>query len=298
MNRRNFLLVSGISLAVSSINPLRLLAQTEPKLGSSKFDKIIAVAEKEKWSKLPLNEVIMKVALQFIGTPYVGGTLEVNDVEQCVINFNELDCVTFFELSLCLGRNIKRNRLAIEDLYNEVTFTRYRHGKLAGYESRLHYTSDWAYDNVQKEVVVDFTKTIEGIQFPVTVNFMSTNPKYYKQLKANPGLIKKISFLESEINKRKKFYIPKSKISSIQSEIQTGDIIAITTNKKGIDYSHTGLAYVKSENRHLDCSFIHASSKRKKVSIEASLIDYLNGVDSDTGITVLRPIEVSSIESK
>jgi hypothetical protein len=127
---------------------------------------------------------------------------------------------------------------------------------------------------------------------------MSNNPKYYRQLKANPGLIKKISTIESEINKRKYYYIPKAKISSIQSEIQTGDIIAITTNKKGIDYSHTGLAYVTSENRDLDISFLHASSKKKKVTIESSLVNYLNGIDSDTGITVLRPLDIQSSEIK
>jgi hypothetical protein len=298
MNRRNFLYISGISLAVSSVNTWRLLSQKDTKNGRSKFDEIIAISQKEDWSKLSLNLIIIKSALKFIDTPYVGGTLEVYDNEQCLINFDGLDCVTFFELSLCLARNIKRNKLTIDDLYDEVTYTRYRHGKLNGYESRLHYTSDWAFDNEQKQVVVDFTKTLEGVRFPLNVNFMSKNPKYYKQLKSNPELVKKISFLESEINKRKCYYIPKSKISSIQSEIQSGDIIAITTNKKGIDYSHTGLAYVKHEDRHLDCSFIHASSKKKKVTIEPSLVNYLNGIDSDTGITVLRPLDIPSVENK
>ena len=293
MKRRNFLYISAITgFGLSAANPLKIFSANEAKSTGFKFDDIIRLSSKENWKDLPVGLIIGKIGEQFLDTPYVGGTLEDGDTEKCIVRFDALDCVTFFETSLCLARNIKRNKLTKKDLIDEVTFTRYRGGRLNGYESRLHYTSDWILDNVSKGVVADITKDLKGIKFPLNLSFMSSNPKYYKQLKSNPALVKKISKIESDLNKKEIFYIPKSKIASIQNEIKTGDIIAITTNKKGIDYSHTGIAYHSSELKTSICSFMHASSKKKKVTVESKLVDYLDSVEADTGITVLRPIDL------
>ena len=60
MNRRNFLYVSGIAFTVSSVNPWLLLSQKDTMNGKSKFDEIIAISQKETWSKLSLNLIIIK----------------------------------------------------------------------------------------------------------------------------------------------------------------------------------------------------------------------------------------------
>lgn len=251
-----------------------------------KFDHLILKAKAENWKKLSLGECIGKVASEFINTPYVANTLEADGPEVCRVNFAGLDCVTFFENSLCLARIIKKGESTINDLLKEITHTRYRSGIISDYASRLHYTADWISDNTKKNVVLDITKGIGGTVFPVRVSFMSKNPSYYKALTEHPELIPTISKIEKEINARIYYYIPKANIKSIEKFLKTGDIIAIATNKKGLDYSHTGLIYVSDGK---PC-FLHASSKEKKVILGPTISEYLKQSNSNIGITILRPI--------
>ncbi|MBE2190065.1 MAG: DUF1460 domain-containing protein [Desulfobulbaceae bacterium] len=245
--------------------------------------------EFEKQTNLPLNELMFKIANKFIGTPYVGNTLEGSGGEMCRINFEGLDCITFYELVLCMARSFKKGDFDISSLVNEVTYVRYRGGVLDGYESRLHYTSDWIYDNVQKNVVKDITKSLGGIKFEPKVGFMSSNPDKYAALKDNPKLVKIIKKFEDEINSRKHYFIPKDEVKSIENELQNADIIAIVTSIKGLDYSHTGIIS-KSENG--DVHLFHASTNQKKVIIDEPISEYLKKSKSATGISVIRPLEI------
>lgn len=245
--------------------------------------------EFEKQTNLLLNELMFKIANKFIGTPYVGNTLEGSGGEMCRINFEGLDCVTFYELVLCMARSFKKGDFDISSLVNEVTYVRYRGGVLDGYESRLHYTSDWIYDNVQKNVVTDITKSLGGIKFEPKVGFMSSNPDKYAALKDNPKLVKIIKKFEDEINSRKHYFIPKDEVKAIEYELQNADIIAIVTSIKGLDYSHTGIIS-KSENSN--AHLFHASTNQKKVIIDEPISEYLKKSKSATGISVIRPLEI------
>ena len=251
-----------------------------------KFNSIISKAKAGNWSSLKGAELSGKIASEFIGTPYIGNTLEPDGPEKCRVNFEGLDCVTFFENTLCLSRIIKKGKTNFDDLIREVTFTRYRNGKIVDYTSRLHYTSDWIYDNVKKGTVLDITKGIGGEVFRFKANFMSKNPSLYSALKEHPEFIPKIKSYEKDINSRILYYIPKANIKKIERFLKTGDIIAVATNKKGLDYSHTGLIYW-SDNR--PC-FIHASSKERKVLLDVPISEYLQRSTSNIGISILRPI--------
>jgi N-acetylmuramoyl-L-alanine amidase-like len=99
--------------------------------GQDIFTRIVDKARSEKWRALRIGELIGKIAMELKETPYVGFTLEVSkDMERCVVNLTGLDCVTFFEDSLCMARMIKRGKHSPEDLIKEVQFTRYRGGKM------------------------------------------------------------------------------------------------------------------------------------------------------------------------
>ncbi len=79
--------------------------------GQDVFTRIVNKASAENWNRLPIGELIGKIALELQGTPYVGFTLEASkDSEYCVVNLKGLDCVTFFEDALCLARMIKRGK--------------------------------------------------------------------------------------------------------------------------------------------------------------------------------------------
>jgi len=280
MNRRKFILnstLTGFSLLLPNI----IFSNT------SIFDKIIKDAKKLMWHKLPINELIIKVAKNFIGIPYVAYTLEINEKEQCVVDLNGLDCVTFFENSLCLARIIKKQLYTFNDLIKEVTFTRYRDGILIDYTSRLHYTSDWINNNVQKKVVRMIGEEYNFPSFKPNVYYMSNNPDKYKQLENNPKFIEEIKKIENQINKLNLYFIPKDNISEYVKYIQNGDIIALRTNIEGLDYSHTGLAFKVKDTVRL----FHASTTTGNVLIDVNIEEYLKNKKRDVGITVIRALE-------
>ncbi|HRP02869.1 MAG TPA: DUF1460 domain-containing protein [Candidatus Kapabacteria bacterium] len=287
MNRRT-LIKNSLIVSVSFCSLNTMLAKTLVDDSAILFDIIVDKSVKNNWHKLSINEVIIQVAKEFIATPYVGGTLDVNNSEKCIINLKGLDCVTFFENSLAFARIIKKGKLNIKDLYEELTFTRYRDGELGDYTSRLHYTSDWIIDNIKKNVVIDKTEIIGGLEFHPNVFFMSKYPEKYKQLKDAPELVKTIKEIEGKINKSTLYYLPTSDISNATSLIESGDILALATNIPGLDYSHTGLAYRDDKNR---LRFFHASSAKKEVLIDVELSEYLSNKKKDIGITVLKAIE-------
>ena len=101
--------------------------------------------------------------------------------------------------------------------------------RLMNYTSRLHYFSDWIFNNQQKGIIKDMSKEIGGKKIKFNVDFMSKNPKYYKQLKNNPEFIPVIEEQEKEINSRDYYYIPENDIEKVEDKIQTGDLIALTT---------------------------------------------------------------------
>ncbi len=283
----NLLLRNGTFID-PGIKPLITVQDKEAKTKHI-FHKIINQARKEGWTSLPIGECMGKIALLFLDTEYVAGTLEGEGPEICRVDLTGLDCVTFFENVLCISRILKKEKTSFDDFRDEIIFTRYRAGILTDYTSRLHFTSDWIYDNERKKVVRNITKEIGGEEFHFKVSFMSKNPHYYPALKEYPEFVEAIASLEKEINKRQHWYIPKKKIREAQKYIQTGDIIALSTDKEGLDYGHTGLAY-KDEREKI--RFLHASQREKKVILDSELYEYAQSIETHIGITVARPLEI------
>ncbi len=269
---------------------LLLALQTPTKfIGDEVFSKLLS--KSKGWEKLPIGELMGKVGVELLGTPYVGFTLEHNvEVEVCTINLKGLDCVTFFESCLAFARMLKKGGKSPEAMLAEVRFTRYRGGNVGDYTTRLHYTLDWMWDNTVKKVVSPVTgKLPEARPFSYAVDFMSRKPENYKQLVRYPELIPQIRAWEMKINARGAKFIPIAEVASIENKLKTGDILGITTDGKGIDISHTGLVYVDSNGvRH----FMDASSIHKKVTLEPSLGAYIGKSKRSTGIVVVRPLEV------
>jgi len=287
---------STISVADTTAKP-KTQKQVDKELNTAYiFDHVIEEMIKREYHTLPIGECMGKIGSMFIGTRYVGGTLELQP-ERCIIDLNGLDCVTFFENTLNIARTAKikehelaanQNAMTFKDVLYQLEITRYRNGNMDGYTSRLHYTSEWIIDNVKKGVVKDLTKDLGGKPFLVKVGFMSTNPQYYPQLVAEPTLVRKIQGIEEQINAQKHWYIPNAQVKDIESKLQTGDIIAIATNKAGLDYSHTGMIIKNAKGMAL---FLHASSGKKRVYLDKRISSYLAESSTSIGISVLRPID-------
>ncbi len=279
-----FLILSVVIIALSASDSLSKVAPDTDT--EQRFNRIISLATHQKWHQLPIGEIVVLAGREMLGTPYVASTLESKGDEVCTVNLMALDCVTFFENALCMARVIKRQESSFEELYADVTFTRYRSGILDGYTSRLHYTADWIKDNIAKSTIDDVTMSLGGEKINFNLNFMSSNVKYYPQLVQNPELVNQIKFIEISLNSTDFYIIPNSKVASIESKLLPGDIIAIATSKSGLDYSHVGLIYRDKSGK---ARFMHASSTKKEVIIDATISRYLSTNSSSIGITVLRP---------
>jgi hypothetical protein len=282
LNLNLFLLIAFSILIFSSNLFSQIYSDKDVDICKSKFK----LAVDKNLEKEPIGDVIVEIGKSFLGTDYVAHTLEKEGDEQLIINLTGLDCTTFLESTLAFARCIKENKTTFDDYEKELTFIRYRDGKIEKYPSRLHYFSDWIYNNQQKGIIKDVTKQIGGNKIKFNVSFMSENPQYYKQLKENSAFISIIKKQEEQINKREYYFIPKSKIESVEEKIKNGDLIAITTSDRGLDIGHVGIAVEMKDGR---IHFMHAPIVGSKVQIsEISLSDYVNKIKKDTGIIVLR----------
>lgn len=246
---------------------------------------------KQAKGKVPLEEAMIWFGRQFLGVPYVAHTLEEGSTEHLIINTRALDCTTFVETVLSLYLCHKYGKTTFDAYCNNLRKIRYRHGEMTDYTSRLHYFTWWGEDNERMGLV----KNISTDAFPFTetqrlnINYMSTHPSLYKHLKSNPRFVSTIAQLEHESNGRTYRYIPKALLNRGQKElscIHTGDIMAIITNKAGLDTSHIGIAIWQDGKLHM----MHASSLYKKVVIDSkTFYDYTQQQTSQLGIRLFRP---------
>lgn len=278
-------LLLNLLFALNIIISAQVFSDSDKGICSTKFQLILD----KNLSTLPINDLIAEVGKTFINTEYIAHTLETEGDEKLVVNLSGLDCTTFLETALTFARSVKKGKYDVDSYLDELKYIRYRNGNLDGYASRLHYFSDWIYNNVEKGIVKDITKEIGGKKISFDVWYMSKNFEAYRMLKANPKYVPIIQEQEKAIRSRTYYYIPKSEVNSFESKIQNGDLIAITTNLKGLDISHVGIA-VELQNGRIH--FMHAPLVGSKVQISPEPIQqYLEKIKKHTGIIVLRPLE-------
>lgn len=250
-------------------------------------------AKEHRLSALPVNERIPLIALFFTGTPYQSNTLNVSKNELPIINLREFDCVTFVENVMALAYLPDYEEKQEQNFISNIVKIRYRDGLIEDYASRLHYSSDWLYEMQKHHWLTDITRFAGGIPYPKKVNFMSEHYQSYPPLKQDAALRNKIKAIETAINKRTYYYIPKDKINQACNRIKNGDVLLITTNIKGLDTSHVGFALKKDGKTYL----LHASSKGKKVMVsETPLQEYMEDISSQSGIMVARTANLPPVE--
>ena len=261
--------------------------------GREKFDQLVQRAEAENWKALPIGERTAAVGLALTGTPYRSFTLEIDDhIEAPSVNFNGLDCWTFFETSLAFARMLgePREDWTPETMLHFIELDRYRGGHCTGeYLSRLHYLEDWLADNDRRGLVSDLTRSLGGERVPHRADEMSILWKEYRYLRADPSLRPALADMEAHVSALPLYHIPKNKVARIESHLRSGDIIGITTHDSGlIATSHVGLALRDSKGV---LHFMHASSPHNygHVIVDDRLSKYLNHFRSDAGIIVARP---------
>ncbi len=244
------------------------------------FNKYVSYIQDK--ANLPANQLVIETAKFFLGTPYVANTLEI-EPEGLVINLRELDCTTFVENVFALTRTVKSGNLSFDNFCNNLRNIRYRGGVIEDYTSRLHYSTDWIFDNEQRGILKDVTRKAGAKRLKLDLYIMSQTPDTYKQLKGRPDLVTKIVAKEKEISARKHYYIPAKNIDRKWRRIKDGSMVGFVTTIPGIDLSHMAIVY--HEGKKL--TFIHASSSGKKVMInESTMGEFVKGTKRNTGIVL------------
>ncbi|MBX9940669.1 MAG: DUF1460 domain-containing protein [Candidatus Obscuribacterales bacterium] len=304
-NRRKFLgmaaLLTAQGLGVESI------FASAPKLNLS-LSQIKQAADKGSWSSLPAGERLCHLAnyLAALSIPYRGGSLD-QDIaaEKCLVDLNSFDCVTFVETCLALSAMLAKTNINwsnFDDLRKEITALRYRNGIVDGYESRLHYSSEWLYQNCHNGRL-SLIRELPGLKFLTfakKIDFMTSHPSYYKQIaKVGSPQFEKIARIENDISKNVLAsgflkYLPSDKLAllekmPISDGLRSGDLVFVTTSMPGLDILHLGIISRENDGLH----FINASSSKgvnRVVKEKAPLAAALHWSKSISGAIFARPL--------
>src|SRR5919198_2248102 len=263
--------------------------------GQEQFNRLVTKAKVENWRALPIGDRTAAVGKALVGTRYRHFTLEIdNRIEAPSVNFNGMDCWTFFETALGFARmlNEPESNWSPDRLLYYIEMDRYRGGQCTGeYLSRLPYLEDWLYDNNRRGLVEDLTRDLGGRSVPHSAREMSVGWRHYRYLAANKSLLGPLARMEANVSSRPLYEIPKSRVAGIESKLRSGDIIGIISRERNGLHStaHVGLASRTSDGV---LHFMHASSPNNygKVMVDDQLSKYLYRYRSDSGILIARPL--------
>ena len=283
-------LICSVAFAVESRLPFSTVFK-----GQDQFNRMVAKAKSENWRALPIGERTAAVGQALVGTRYKHFTLEIdNRIESPSVNFQGVDCWTFFEIALGFARmlNEPESNWTPERLLHYIELDRYRGGECTGeYLSRLHYLEDWLYDNDRRGLVEDLTRSLGGSGVPHSAREMSVGWRHYRYLAANRSLLGPLGRMEANVSSRPLYQIPKNRVAGIESKLRSGDVIGIISRDRNGLYStaHVGLALRTNDGV---LHFMHASSPGNsgRVIVDAELSKYLYRYRSDSGILVARPL--------
>jgi hypothetical protein len=229
--------------------------------GQDHFNRLVAKAKAENWKALPIGERTAAVGQALVGTRYKHFTLEIdNRIESPSVNFNGMDCWTFFEIALGFARmlNEPESNWTPERMLYYVEQDRYRGGQCTG-------------EYLSRE--------------------MSTGWRHYRYLAANRSLLGPLARMEANVSSRPLYQIPKSQVKAIEPKLRSGDVIGVISRERNGLYStaHVGLALRTSDGV---LHFMHASSPSNygRVVVDEELSKYLYRYRSDSGILVARPL--------
>lgn len=233
------------------------------------------------------GEKTLFAARCFLGVPYVAGTLEQGVEEPLIINTREFDCTTFVESVAAAVLAVERGDATFAAFCRWLECLRYRGGVRNGYESRLHYISEWVADAGIKAIMDEVYTPLHTAVQHLNLDFMSKHPGSYPRLMNDSSMVEKIAAFEQPFRGVDVSYIPKELLDCAPEAlpIADGDIIALVTAIDGLDVSHVGFAFWRDGK----LSLLHASSSEGMVVADSrTLYEYMKGKKNHLGIRVFR----------
>jgi len=262
--------------------------------GEAKFHQLCEQARRGKWAEQPIGQRTATFGKALCGTPYGNHTLEIDDkIESPSVNFEMLDCWTFYEASLAMARMVK-NPPALwsrEALLHYIELERYRGGRCDGtYVSRMHHLEEVFADNERRGLGRNVTPSLGGVPLQRNVRYMQVAWRSSRYLRNDRSMVPEMARIEAEISKLPITYIPNAKVAGIESRLQDGDVLAIVTNWHSTYTGHVGLAKREGDV----CRFMHATSSRSKgrqCIVDSRISQYLREKSTNMGLIVFRPDE-------
>jgi hypothetical protein len=289
---------SSLAVALVSLVPLRAADHLPLSItfkGVAKFQRLLEKAQSENWRALPIGERTARVGLALIGTPYVNYTLEIDDrIESPSVNFNGLDCWTFYETSLAFARLIKEKPVGAtpQDLLRYIELERYRGGHCTGnYLSRMHFLEEVFADNSRRGLAVNPTRALGGVPIHRNITEMTSAWRDYRYLRNNRSLLPQMAAIQERVSALPVYYIPRSKVASVEKSLRNGDIVAIVSADRSGYTSHVGMIVRRPDGAH----FMHATSSRSHgrcVTLDCRISQYLKRSSDHIGIVVYRPLDL------
>lgn len=281
-----------VVLAAVLLLPFGAAAQSTPsakdamgKESVEKYGRISKVLLENRSKSVP--ELMIIAARQMLGTDYVAGTLE-QVPERLSVSLTQTDCILFVESCLAMALNAKKGLSDPDSLCATIQSFRYRNGKVDGYASRIHYTSEWIRQGEARGIFREITDVLSGDNLSgQRFSYMSEHTDAYKQLKDNPAEVARIAGMEESLNRFTDYFvIPKEGVKRIEHLLKDGDILGFNTSVKGLDIAHVALVFHKDNG---EVGFIHASYADGKVVVDQkSIADYVMARKSNNGIRIVR----------
>jgi hypothetical protein len=258
------------------------LAGDEAALLAAWFKKVGPKREGESFGDLVVRAASLQIGRAYYDAPQTAGP------EVLRIELKTLQCVSLVESSLAVARCVWRDDPGTACFLKEVEASRYRGGAMAGYDSRLHYFTDWIEDNARRGRLKLLGAEVGAISVSQTFSFMSEHPAQYPAL-GEASIMGEIKRLEAQLSAEPHLVLDRADLATAQSRLENGDVIGLVSDKyPGMVIIHTGLVYVgKNGKRQL----LHAAAWHKRVLITASdIANYINRRPERLGLMVARPL--------
>lgn len=277
-----------IPAAMHCIVPVGLINFHNEASDTSRITTLLIQAEKIS----DPNKRVAMLAREFVGVPYVAATLESSDGEEhLTVNLDQLDCTTFVDLVAALAYTAGQHRTSWRDFTAALERLRYRGGEMQGYESRLHYFSDWVVDNTSRGNLKEMTNRMPVYKEVVkSINFMTKNRDKYPAL-ADSLTFERLKSFEIGYRNHRYMVVETSRLNSRETRdaLKEGDIVAIVTKLPGLDVTHLGI--IVKDDKGIPY-LLNASSTQGKVVVDTMpLVERLSRDRMNQGIRIVRLTE-------
>jgi hypothetical protein len=246
--------------------------------------------------QVPLGRAAVGVGELATGTPYEAFTLEAYlraggspvRTEPLTLSLTRFDCVSLVEACIAVARVAEAPGEPRWDAFSrEMERLRYRGGTRGGYDTRLHYFSEWIHDNAARGGLHDLGRELGGVEDARPLRFMTEHRESYPAL-AHPDAYAAVARRERLLDAHPRWVVPTARIPAVADRIETGDVVAFATGIEGLDVTHAAFAYRDAAG---ELRVLHAPLSGGVVEVtRATLPEYVAAIRRATGILVARPL--------